>query len=359
MKKSVLFFSLISILCFSQQKNVLVSNLRPKSENFIFPLISLASKPNVEKKINIFLQVNELEFIPDSGKDPFHLASTATNTYRNFVYFYGWKKLETPKNILSLEMEGEASGAYSEHFVNYKNFDLRTGNLINLKDLFEPEAISEIQILVNKQIAKEITDYTDALKANGNSEEDKEVIRMYQECLEYVKDGSLEYVEFFFGQDKITVVRGRCSNHAMRALDDLDDYFVDLPFSQIEKYWSDYAKSLLSKTSKVTRQNTIENKLYKGMIDGKYPVTLFMKQLYDDGSFSAFYWYNKNKKLIEWNGNLKNNHISIIENDYHSEELKKWIPRAYIEADVNGKKISGTWQDYKTKKYLKLELEEL
>lgn len=359
MKKCLLFFSLISICVFSQQKSLKVYHLKPKSENYNFPAVSFVVKPNVEKKINTFLQVNELEFIPDSGKNPFELASTATNSYRNFVYFLGWKKLETPKNILSLEMEGEASGAYSEHFVNYKNFDLRTGNFINLKDLFEPESIPSVQKLVNEKITKEITDYIDEVKKNRNSEDDKEVIRMYEECLEYVKDGSLEYVEFFFGQDKITVVRGRCSNHAMRALDDLDEYFVELPFSQIEKYWSSYSKNLLSKTDKPVRQNTIENKLYKGTIDGKYPVTLFIKELYEDGSFSAFYWYNKNKKLIEWSGNFKNNHISIIENDYHSEELKKWIPRAYIEAEVNGKKISGTWQDYKTKKYLKLELEEL
>ncbi|MGY0038387.1 hypothetical protein [Pedobacter sp. NJ-S-72] len=46
------------------------------------------------------------------------------------------------------------------------------------------------------------------------------------------------------------------------------------------------------------------------------------------------------------------------EDDYHSEELKKWIPRANIEADwIDHKKIFGTWTNYKTREVLKVELD--
>lgn len=360
MKKSILFFILISAVCFSQQKNLKVYDLKPKSENFNFPVVSFASKPLVEKKINTFLQINELEYIPGSGTNPYQLVSTANNSYQNFVYFYEWKKLETPENILSLSIDGEASGAYPEGFSEWRNFDLRTGNYINIQDMFETAFVDLIQKKVNQNVKDKIKNYLAELKSNNDhEEEEKEQIRMYEECLEYVKEGKLEYTKFFFGKDKLTIVRDRCSNHAMRALDDLGSYEIEFPYKDIQPYLSVYGKNLLSKSEKSVRQNTVQNKLYKGKIDQKYPITLLIKQVYEDGSFSAFYWYDKNKKLIEWSGTLKNHHIAITENDYHSEELKKWIPKAYIEADVKGNKIVGTWQDYKTKKYLNLELEEL
>jgi hypothetical protein len=46
---------------------------------------------------------------------------------------------------------------------------------------------------------------------------------------------------------------------------------------------------------------------------------------------------------------IKGNHISMIENDYYSEETNQWIFRALIEAELKGNTMVGTWQDYKTK----------
>lgn len=348
---------LMSFLCFSQQKNVKITNLQPESENFIFPLISYKEKLLVEKKINTFLQVDDLEFVPESGNNPYQLASTATNSYQNFVYFYGWTKLDSPKNILSVEMDGEATGAYSEGFTNYRNFDLRTGNYINLKDLFQPNSYDKISELINSRVKKRVTDFILELKSAPKRDQDgEEQIEMYEDCF---TDYTLTYIEFYLGKDEITIFAGRCSNHAMRALDDLGNHEIVFKYKEIEKYFSPFAKNLLSNSEQVVSQNSVQNKLYSGKIDGKYPIQLLIKDVYEDGSLSIVYWYEKNKKLIEWDGILRNNHLSATENDHYDEEMQKWIPRAKIEADLKGSKISGMWQDYKTKKYLKLELEEL
>jgi hypothetical protein len=144
----------------------------------------------------------------------------------------------------------------------------------------------------------------------------------------------------------------------MRALDELDSHVVEFPYSELEKFWSPYAKNLLAGSEKV-HKTSLNNKLYKGKIDGKYPITVLIDEVYDDGSLSAHYWYDKNKKLIEWHGKIKGNHISMTESDYYSDEARQWMLKAFVEADLQGNKIIGTWQDYKTKKYLKLELEEL
>jgi len=355
-KSKIIFFLLVSGLIFSQQKSLTIKDLSPKSEDSVFPVISYAENPRVENKINTFLQVNQLEYIPGSGGNPFKLVSTGTTSYSNYVYFYSWEKLETPKNILSLALDGEASGAYPEGFSIWKNFDLRTGNFINAQDLFQSGSVKTVESLIQKSIKKEVNDFLTQLKSEKNpSEEVADQIAIYEDCF---TDFTLGDVEYYFGKDKIRFIAGRCSNHAMRALDELDSHVVEFPYKDMEKYWSPYAKNLLSGSEKVDT-TSFSNTLYKGKIDGKYPVTVLVGKVYEDGSFSADYWYDKNKKLIEWNGKIKGNHISIIENDYYNEETNQWIFRALIEAELKGNKIVGTWQDYKTKKYLNLELEEL
>lgn len=356
MKKSIVFFLLISGLSFSQQQKVKISNLQPKTEDTVFPVVSYPENPRVENKINTFLQVDQLEYVPGSGGNPFKLASTATNSYSNYVYFYSWDKIETPKNILSIAINGEASGAYPEEFADWKNFDLRTGNYINPEDLFQAESFKTINGLIQKRIQKRVGDFLNQLKSKKNpSEETPDQIALYEDCFtEYTLNG----IKIFFEKDKLTFVAGRCSNHAMRALDDLGSHKIEFSYKELDKYWSSYAKNLISGSEK-TEITSLNNKLYKGKIDGKYSITVLISQVYDDGSFSAKYWYDKNKKLIEWNGKIKGNHISIIENDYYSEETNQWVFKALVEADLQGRKIIGTWQDEKTKKYLTLELEEL
>lgn len=356
MKKGLLFFILISSICFSQQKTVKITNLQPKTEDFNFPKIAYPEKPSVENKINTFLQVDQLEYVPSSEVSPSKLVSSGKTSYSNYVYFYSWEKLETPKNILSIAIDGEASGAYPEGFSIWKNFDLRTGNFINAKDLFQPGSFKTIENLIQKSVKKEVSDFIVQLKSEKNpSEEVSEQISMYEDCF---TDYTLDGIEYYFAKDKIRFIAGRCSNHAMRALDDLGSHVVEFSYKELEKHWSSYAKNLLSDSEKIDK-TSFDNKLYKGKIDGKYPITVLINQVYADGSFSAKYWYDKNKKLIQRDGKLKGNHISIIENDYYSEETNQWIFKALVEADVQDNKIVGTWQDYKTKKYLKLELEEL
>ncbi|PWN70117.1 hypothetical protein C1631_008985 [Chryseobacterium phosphatilyticum] len=362
MKKSIVFFLLISGLSFSQQKNVKVGDLPPKTEDFVFPVISYPDHPNVENKINTFLQVNELEYIPGSSVSPSKLISTGTTSYSNYIYFNSWEKIETPKNILTIGMDGEASGAYPENFAVWKNFDLRTGNFINAEDLFQPNSAKIVEGIIQKGVKKRISDFLIKLKAEKDpTEEVESQIGIYEGCF---TDHTLEYLRYFFGKDKLTFVAGRCSNHASRALDELDSHVIEIPYKDLDKHWSPYAKNLVSGSGQINA-TSFRNKLYKGKIDGKYPITVLITRFYpaEDksgvSSFNAEYWYDKSKKLIKWDGQMKGNHISIIENDQYDDAKSQWIQRALVEAEMSGTKITGTWEDVKTKKKLTLELEEL
>jgi len=354
--KKILLFLLVSGMYSGQQRNAKITDLPPKSEDFVFPVVSYPQNPRITGKINTYLQVDQLEYIPGSAGNPSERVSSGKTSYSNYVYFYNWEKLPAPENILSIALEGEASGAYPEGFKIRKNFDLRTGKLINAKDLFQPSAVKIVEGMIRKKVRKEIGDFLTDLKSQKNpSEEVKDQIALYEDCF---TDYTLGDIQYYFTKDKIRFIAGRCSNHAMRALDDLDTHEVDFSYKELEKYWSSYAKNLLSGAQQ-TNQTGFGNKLYHGKIDGKYPVTVLMGNVNEDGSFSAKYWYDKNKKLIEWHGKIKGNHISLVESSEYSEETRQWMVTALIEADLNGNKITGTWQDQKTRKYLKLELEEL
>ncbi len=359
-----IFIILLSSFSFAQNKNVKISDLQPKSESSVFPLISIPADKKVEEKINTFLQVTELENIPDTRKNPFQLAQTASNSYTNYVSFYEWKKLETPKNILSLFFSGEATGAYSEMFDKWNSFDLRDGNYINIKDLLTDDGIALVETKVNSAMKKEISDFIAELKTENPTEKDEkerleEQLFLYEDCLNWVNTQNLSWFEYYFEKDHITFVRGRCSNHAMRALDDLYDYQIPVSYREIAPYLSDYGKSLIFNSPQNIGTENPSNKLYKGRIDGKYEVYFLINEINEDDSLSVTYWYGKYKKLINLRGEFVHNRFSLIEDDYHDENQQKWIPKAFIEIDLKGKKLIGTWQDFKTKKYLKLELEEL
>ncbi|MDQ1160785.1 hypothetical protein QE422_001153 [Chryseobacterium sp. SORGH_AS 447] len=353
--KMTVLFLWASGLCFGQQNTIKITDLPPTSENFVFPVISYSKNSKVAEKINTYLQVDQLEYIPGTAGDPSKRVTSGKNSSSNYVYFYSWKKMKTPGNILSIIMDGEASGAYPEGFTIWKNFDLRTGNFISAEDLFRPDAVKLMESLIRKKVRKEISDFLTDLKSRKNpSEEVQDQIAMYEECSTDYTIGSIGY---YFAEDSIRFVAERCSNHAMLALDDLGSHQVGFSYQELEKYWSPYAKNLLS-GSQQADQTGFSNKIYKGKIDGKYPITVLIGEVYADGSFSAKYWYDKNRKLIEWHGTVKGNHISLVESSEYNEEARQWMVTALIEADLRGRKMTGTWQNQKTKKYLTLELEE-
>jgi hypothetical protein len=123
-------------------------------------------------------------------------------------------------------------------------------------------------------------------------------------------------------------------------------------------YFSKYGLSLLSGDAEVSKTTSPEGKFYKGKINDKYSITALLSKIYPDNSIDMKYWYNKSEMPIIWNGNLINNHFTLLEYDKYDEEQKKWIIKAKIEADLINNKIIGTWTNVETKEIFKLELTE-
>jgi len=365
------YFILIAIFysvnIYSQNSEVIIDNLKPAINENKFPLIKYKKNTKVEDKINTLLQIENLEHLPNVfKKNPFEKVVYGQERSNGSVQFYDYKKNKTPKNILSLMINGEATGAYSEEFEMYYNFDLRTGKKLNLKDFITENGIKEITKKLNKNVKKIIELFSVSIKnslkvkSKNLSDEDfsNEQIELYSACIENIEENTIEYYDYYFEKDSITFVRGRCSNHAMRAIDDLDKFKIKFSYNEIKKYFTKYGLSLLNGETNVLEIKSPEGKFYKGKINNKYPITLLLLEIYSDNSLNIQYWYDKNRIPIEWNGNFINNHFSLIEYDHYDEEKQKWLIQAKIEANLINDKIIGTWTNVKTNEIFKIELTE-
>ncbi len=363
MKKKIIVFLLIgiSVKIYSQNLNLKITNLKPAKEENIFPEVYFAKKPKIAEKLNIFLQLEYLSHLPEKfTENPFEKATYSSN-HSGITSLYDWKTNRNLGNILSLTISGESTGAYSESFDDYENFDLRNGNKISMQDIFIKSNTNELVKNLNLIVRKKITNFLKGIKPSKNkkiSKVDEETfsdqVLLYESCLEGVSEYNLEYYKFYFTKTGITFVRERCSNHAMRGIDELYSFYISLSYNQIDKYLTIYGHNLINNKLESANTNSPEGKIFKGKINAKYPITAIIRQINKDGSLSINYWYDKVKEPIEWSGNFTKNHFSLSEMQSENN-----ITTAIIEADfIDSKKIIGTWTNQTTKEVLKLELEE-
>ena len=338
--------------------DVKINDLKPVSEDYKFPEVHISGHAAIEEKINTVLQLDLLEHLPGVfKKDPFETVMPQQDNYSGTTSIYGWKQLRTNPNVLSLSVDGEATGAYSEGFTTYYNFDLRNGDRITLKDLFTEEGLKSITKELNQHVKKELEDFIASAKNNAasqkQSDEDREnteeQIAMYEDCLSGALDYEAGYYSFYFSNDSLVFERGRCSNHAMQALDDLDRFDIPMAVTALEDYMTPYGKGLIAGNDG-PGSSSPEWKLYKGSINGQYPIRAIIKEVNDDGSLSMSYWYEKKRIPIEWSGTFKGQHFSLKEAGGDAET-------ATVEADWKEGKITGTWTNIKTKKQMTLTLE--
>lgn len=363
MKNSIFkkLFAFLTILLahssFSQNSEVKVMDLKPAFNDNKFPEVLIPTNLKAQNKINTFLQLKHLEHLPKIFKtNPYEKLQIDKNSEMYRTTFHNWSVNKTPKKILSIIIEAEFTMAYSEGYTIYENFDIQTGNKITVNNLLSKEGNLKLSKILNDTINLEIKNHLENLKQkNPANSDEKESIDMqteiYQTCLENNQVYEIEFYNFTFTNEKITFFRNRCSNHADWAFDELDTFEISFTYKEIEKYLSDYGKSLCFTGSKETKSTSIDGKMFKGKIDGKYPITAVIKEISSENQAQIFYWYDKYNTPIEWIGKFEKNQFQLNEYNegYHGIS---------IEAKLINNKIIGSWKNKTTNKTLKLELSE-
>ncbi len=349
--------ALLVQLSVGQTNQISVKNLNPATDDYLFPEVHSTSNSKIAEKINIFLQLQYLQHLPGVyKKNPFEKVTYNDQKLNGSFTFYGWNKEETPVNILSLSLNCEYSGAYLEGYESHHNFDARNGNTILLSDIIKPNQQLNLAKLINQKVKREITAFlsetrknlqtTDSIKQRELFDRYSAQIDLYENCLTDYTEYQLDDFNFYFTQNQLNVLRGRCSSHVNRAIDDLYEFDIPFDYTSLKEYLSDYGKSLLYNTH-VNNAKSMSpiGKIFKGTI-GKNAVTMVIPQINYDSSLTITYWYDKYKTPIECHGTLKNNHFYLMEQS--TDDISGLI--GIIEADWNNGSIKGVWINQKTKK---------
>ncbi len=214
-----------------------------------FPLLNgseeIANKINREIA-NELLDIN----LNDKYKSIFENVWATENRPMSRLSFLNYKVNTLNQNIYSVTFYSESCGAYCEEFDISYNFNLRNGNKITLDTILTSKGKKELIKILSHKKRKKIEDYIVHLENKKATIEDKEIINesiwLYKDCLNSLPFKTLDYIDFKIKKDSIILESGRCSNHAMRALDDLDNYSYAFHISDIETYLNKYGLNTLT-----------------------------------------------------------------------------------------------------------------
>ena len=364
MKKWIINCLLLCVVSYAYSQDLKVVNIDGKGCSGEFPFIISNSNPLASEKINTYLNVDLLEIVPGSFKKcPFEKVMADASNCCAYTDFEEYSININSKTILSISISGETSGAYPENANWDYNFNAITGDIIYPDELFTEAGYSKIKKqLISKRKAivtkflKELNAQFKSKKFEVDEERANDQKFIYEDCLQYIDDDDFTFGRFSIHKDFVVFTRERCSNHAMRAVDDLGEFSDTLKIAEISNLLSRYGKALLFENTKecLNIKPLISNtKILKGFINDKIPITCIFSRPYDDESIRLKYWYDKNKFIIEWRGTFKNKStLDLAEDDYFDKKQDKWILRALINAYVTADSIKGTWTNQKDGKKL-------
>jgi hypothetical protein len=245
------------------------------------------------RRINTWLQVTELGAVPGHLEDGIDSSTTSLD----------FSVTAQTEGYLSLEIDGEYMGAYPSANSKAYSFDLHTGDLITLDELFSHAGLSAFIRRVQADRIKQMDRILAALKhpaAGTDRDLNDDKLGLYSGCRESLEGRDLTHDQLSLGKDGLTLSMAMCASHAQLALDDLFNYDAHYPISAVQPWLSDYGHCLLvdKKTSCVSDQKTLTHGVLHGTIGGRYRITL----VFGSQSGNNGYFYDKYGKFIALDG---------------------------------------------------------
>ena len=250
---------------------------------------------------------------------------------------FDFSVLANNRQFISLLISYSFTGAYTEYSDEYFSFSSHNGEHLRLYDFFEGDNYTVVGDLVSKECVNTINAFLADLDAEDEYSQDQR--GMYKECLESFADGGFPSNTFYLTDSTMVFTRYRCSNHMMAALDDLWKFHVPMSFEQLRPYLSDKGRRLLLHETLDIPANVHlpEDKILRGTLDGKYPITALFSGL--TGNYlTGVYWYDNYKIPIELYGSR------LTEGVYEFWEMKDDKRIARFEFMYQNGQIVGVWE---------------
>ncbi len=323
-----------------------VENLEnPSFTESSFPYVTSKKHPQSAKNINTYLQYNlfgkqfDKQDFKDKTKSPF---SSSSNNSRN-IYVYEYQVLEKT-NYIQITLASEACGAYCEGAEENYLFNVYTGKVVTLSELLSPARRSILEAKIVNNNRKKIEPYIAKKPLDSWPEESHAEYNMFKNCYERM-DGHVTLnneTSFSISDNSINIEHGRCSNHAMRGLDEIGSFINKLSFTELTPYLNQNGKKFLSSTPYSIPFNLNSLGVWRGIINNKYPITMVNPK-----HGNRIYWYDKYKKPIELkeDKDQKNNKLTLTEGYYYNEgNRSKFRSTAQIDLTIKDDKFIGTFK---------------
>lgn len=312
-------------------------------ETYRFPLLQ-GDAPAIAR-INTYLHAVELSGLPGRfQRSPFE------RVWPKGGEIWGVNSLDYSlegqgPGFVSLSLSGEYTGAYTSQWQVSHSFDLGTGRPIGLAQLFDASGLEQLRELLRTRRVARLQAFLDSLPAAADPDsrsEDAEYLEgqrtMYRECLAGHRERRLDHDRLALGDEALILDAGSCANHASRALDELGDLLDSLPYRELAAGLTAYGRCLL-----LERRGDCVQPLqpgapgvYRGLLGGRYPITLVIERRHADDSLSASYFYDRYATRIELSGRF-------VDGRYLLDEAGEPPARFELRGAAAGS-LSGEWR---------------
>lgn len=228
--------------------------------------------------------------------------------------------------ILTLVFDNEVCGAYCENYRLIYSFDARNGQLITANNLFTTDGLRELArrmgkeqvsryrqqlVSLNKELkaaktqdnADDIADINDRIELNTNCLNEKRGVADTPAATRASLVQAAQYYRYELDEKSLKVTAERCSNHAQRALDDVDEVTLALPYADLAPYLSTYGKAVLLNEGQAQAEESIYGQLLRGTLAGNTAITMLLEKN-SDNTVSGTYFYDKFRAPIRLDGTL-------------------------------------------------------
>lgn len=339
------------LLCISVGSQAAPISVKSLAYKGTMPYVQ-ADNPTLAQRINnaVFLEMLEL---PAPAKLQDGLKEKQTREGMSPISDITFEVGRNDERILAFSVGAEGCGAYCENYTTSFNFDANTGRRVIAEDVFTPAGaakllkqldarrLASIKVEIVK-IRKEAKSEKSKAQSKGDQQSYSDKIEMYERCVATISDPemakywSLRVDKMKIGKDAITFVRGRCSNHASRALDDIGEMENAIPIKELAPYLSAYGNALLLGGGNVLTGGGPFNQVLVGKV-GQSPITIWLGARNSDDSVSGVYYYDKYRTPISLFGKLSGSVLTLTESDSKDKVLP------VIRVTISGDSLKGNW----------------
>lgn len=257
--------------------------------------------------------------------------------------------------LLALSISAEGCGAYCEGFTRSFVFDADNGRRIRGAELFTTAGADAVASLLARQRGGRIKAEIAKLKAAADpdskvgktkSDEERdssrEAAEMYEACLPQYTEvrrgaAALAIDDIQLKAASVTFVRGRCSNHAMQALDSLGEFSNAMSLKDLEPHLSAYGKHLFGMGPAAPAPVSPFGQVVFGKV-GTAPITMLLRLPYGaDQSLGGLYFYDRFRTPISLFGPRRGEAWEL------NEEAPEGKAAPVVRLTLAGDRVSGEW----------------